>query len=92
MHICSTNLNKGALNALSCKRLILMHVKWKRSACASAQFPLFVLLLYVPVSSYGHGGGGRSVHQTTLFMGRPEQAVNQFVTDSAKLLFPFWKV
>ena len=36
---------------------------------------LFVLLLYVPVNSYGHVG--RSVNLTTLFLGKLEQAVNQ---------------
>ena len=50
---------------------------------------LFVLLCYGPVNSYGHGG--RSVHLTTLFPGKLEQAINQlfvhtpgisFVTDS----------
>ena len=39
---------------------------------------LFVLLLYVPVNSYGHGGTVSS-HNHTFFLGKLEQAVNEYL-------------
>ena len=57
---------------MTAKPSIMSHLSRLPSVC------LFVLLLYVPVNSYGHFWMVSSPNHAHFFLGKLEQAVNQY--------------